>query len=925
MGEMEREALASIRDFDTLTQYLEEKLDWPISERHEEVFFEYSPKELGIVDDHRVDIETIHRANIKRIRRLRSPVPNSPWGIFFVEFAKKRLPVVALRRILSRVTMKKRTAAVGADLPSWRLGDLLFIAFSGTEDDRSINFAHFTESKGSGVPTLKVLGWDGRDTNLRLDHVADKLEKHLRWPDDGEDVETWRRQWRTAFTVAHGEPIKTAGTLSSRLAVLAKGIRERVVAVLEIENEHGWVTKLMKSFEKTLRHGLVKPDFADMYAQTVAYGLLSARITDRVAAAESSLSRYLRTNPLLRDMLKAFLAGETSVATTEKSGGIDFDELSISEVVDLLNDAKMNEVLLDFRRRQTNEDPVVHFYESFLHQYDPKMRTERGVFYTPRAVVRYIVRSVDALLRSEFGLEDGLADTTTWGELAKRRPELVVPDEVSPDSHFVTVLDPATGTGTFLVEVIDCIHGWLTQRWKAEGCSGTQVMTRWTAYVEEHLLSRLYGYEVLMAPYAMAHLSISLKLRETGYRFGADCRANVYLTDALEPPHDRTGQLDFAIPALAQEAEQVSETKKGARFTIVLGNPPYRGHSSNKGKWITQLVSQYKKNCPELSKPGQAKWLSDDYVKFLRYGHHTIVTSGAGVLGFVTNHSYLDNKTFRGLRRSLMNDFDEIRVLDLHGNVKKGSARSLVGTDENVFDIQQGVAIGLFVRRPTPRRVTCVWHDELLGRRDYKGQTLERRGADETGETVAARPPQHLFVPRNEELVNEYDAFWGLPEIFSLSGSPAPGIVTTHDQFAISWSKRDAVDKIERLLQTRNEGEARELWRLCSQKQWDYERAKRELASGDWRERIIPILYRPFDVRVTVYDRNVAVHRRDRVMRHMLCNTHTHTHTHTQLAVVTTGQCQRAWGIVATRGPIGHHAVSAYDISSIFPLFLFGT
>ena len=722
MGEMERRALTSIRGFGELMEYLERELDWPIAAGHDEVFFDFSPEELGIDEDHRVGID--------RIRRLRSPNPNSPWGIFLVEFAKKRLPVVALRRILSRVTMKKRTTG-GSDLPSWRLGDLLFISLFGAEDDRAITFAHFTEAAGSGVPTLKVLGWDGKDTSLRLDHVADKLEKHLRWPDDGEDVESWRHQWREAFTVAHREPIETAGALSSRLAVLAKGIRDRVGAVLAIENEKGWVTRLMKSFEKTLLHGLTKPDFADMYAQTVAYGLLSARITDRDAATDSSLARYLRTNPLLRDMLEAFLAGESRVAATEKSGGIDFDELAISEVVDLLNTANMDAVLLDFRRRQKNEDPVVHFYESFLHQYDPEMRTERGVFYTPRPVVRYIVRSVDAVLRSEFGLEDGLADTTTWGELAKRRPELVVPDEVSPDSPFVTVLDPATGTGTFLVEVIDCIHGRLTRKWRGSGCSEGQVKERWNAYVEEHLLPRLYGYELLMAPYAMAHLNISLKLQETGFTFGADSRAHVYLTNTLEPPHDHTGKLEFAIPALALESKAVSATKKDRRFTVVLGNPPYSGHSANKGRWIRDLLHGRVGEDRDLEdyfsvsgKPlgeRNPKWLNDDYVKFVRYAQWLISRAQCGVLGFVTNHGFLDSPTFRGMRESLMR-FRQVHVLDLHGNAKKKERTPDGAVDENVFDIQQGVSISVLTRSAsTGNGVPEVLHADLWGRRNSVG------------------------------------------------------------------------------------------------------------------------------------------------------------------------------------------------------------
>ena len=874
MGETERKALTSIRGFDELLEYLERELDWPIAEGHDEVFFDYSPEELGIGEDHRVGID--------RIRRLRSPNPNSPWGIFFVEFAKKRLPVVALRRILSRVTMKKRMTG-GADLPSWRLGDLLFISLSGAEDDREITFAHFTEAERSGVPTLKVLGWDGKDTSLRLDHVADKLEKHLRWPDDGEDVESWRHQWRAAFTATHREPIKTAGALSSRLAVLAKGIRERVGSVLEIENEKGWVTKLMKSFEEALLHGLTKPDFADMYAQTVAYGLLSARITDPDAAAESSLARYLRTNPLLREMLEAFLAGESRVAATEKAGGIDFDELAISEVVDLLDTANMEEVLLDFRRQQRNEDPVVHFYESFLRQYDPELRTRRGVFYTPREVVRYIVRSVDALLRSEFGLEDGLADTTTWGDLAQRRPGLVVPDDVSPDSPFVTVLDPATGTGTFLVEVIDCIRETLARKWATEDCSERQVQERWDDYVEEHLLSRLYGYELLMAPYAMAHLNISLKLRETGFRFGSDRRAHVYLTNTLEPPHDHTGKLDFAVPALALESTAVNATKEDMRFTVVLGNPPYSGHSSNRGPWIRDLLhgrmgderdlEDYYSVGGEPLGEKNPKWLDDDYVKFVRHAQWTISRAACGIVGFVTNHSYLDSPTFRGMRESLMK-FQKVHILDLHGNAQKKERTPEGGVDQNVFDIKQGVSISVLVRSGSAENdVPQVVYADLWGRRNSNGGGKYPWLEQETVETTAWRrlDPKgrfFFFVPRDDSLAEEYEKGWSLPAIFPLS---SVGIVTARDSLTIQKT-REAMESVVSDFRTQEPEEARKKYRLHKESDdWSVPRAQKALRQAGGK--VVQILYRPFDVRWTWYSgsRGFICRPRFAVMRHMLC------------------------------------------------------
>ena len=297
-------------------------------------------------------------------------------------------------------------------------------------------------------------------------------------------------------------------------------------------------------------------------------------------------------------------------------------------------------------------------------------------------MVSYIVRSVDKLLRIEFGLTDGLADTTTWGEMAKRDKELTIPEGTPPGQAFVQILDPATGTGTFLVEVIDLIHNTMTAKWKSQGHGEKKIRTLWNEYVPKHLLPRLHGYELLMAPYAIAHLKIGLKLFETGYRFESDERARVYLTNALEPAGDEQLMLDF-LPALAHEATAVNEIKRKQRFTVVIGNPPYSGVSSNMGPWIdgllkgrlldgTATASYYHVDGEPL---GERKvWLQDDYVKFIRLSQWLLDGTGVGVHGYISNHGYLDNPTFRGMRWSLMQSFRWIRVLDLHGDLRKKEA-----------------------------------------------------------------------------------------------------------------------------------------------------------------------------------------------------------------------------------------------------------
>jgi len=702
-----RATLAKIRRFDQLVAYLRDEMGWPIAngEDFEELTFEYTPEELGI--------DAKNAAKIQEIKRLRPLTPSQPWGIFFVKFEPKRLPVVALRRILGQVALKKRASANKSERQAWAADDLLFVSNYGEGDERRISFAHFSSPvDGADLPTLKVLGWDNLDAPLHLDDVAERLTSDLAWPHDADDADAWRERWRAAFTLRHREVITTSKTLSWRLAELARAIRDRIKTALAIETETGPLTKLMKAFQTALVHDLDEAGFADMYAQTIAYGLLSARITDPTRRTADDFAAHMRTNPFLRELMETFLhvGGRRGKAG---GPGIDFDELGVSEVVDLLDQANMEAVVRDFGDRNPQEDPVIHFYEHFLAAYDKKQKVSRGVFYTPRPVVSYIVRSIDELLRTEFGLEDGLADTTTWGEMAKRQEDLKIPGGTSPDQAFLQILDPATGTGTFLVEAIDLVYQTMVGKWKAQGHGEKKIQALWNEYIPKHLLPRLHGYELLMAPYAIAHLKIGLKLYETGYRFESEERARVYLTNALEPASSKQLALDF-LPALAHEAEAVNEIKRSQRFTAVVGNPPYSGLSSNMGPWIdgllkgrlpdgTATASYYHVDGEPL---GERKvWLQDDYVKFIRLSQWLLDGTGAGVHGYISNHGYLDNPTFRGMRWSLMQSFGRIRVLDLHGNLKKKEIPPGGGRDVNVFDIQQGVAIGLFTKAGAARSV----------------------------------------------------------------------------------------------------------------------------------------------------------------------------------------------------------------------------
>ena len=691
-----RERLASIRRFDQLVAYLRDELGWPIdSDDFEELTFEYTPEELGI--------DAKNAAKIQEIKRLRPLVPSQPWGIFFVKFEPKRLPVVALRRILGQVALKKRASANQSERQAWVADDLLFVSSYGEGDERRIAFAHFSKpGDGHDLPTLKVLGWDNLDTPLHLDAVARELTDHLTWPDDEDDPDTWRERWRAAFKLRHLEVITTSKQLSERLAKLARAIRYRIRMALAIETQSGPLTKLMKAFQTALIHDLDEAGFADMYAQTITYGLLSARITDPKRRTTDDLVAHVRTNPFLKELLETFrhVGGRRGKAG---GPGIDFDELGVSEVVEVLDQANMEAVVHDFGDRNPQEDPVIHFYEHFLAAYDKKQKVSRGVFYTPRPVVSYIVRSVDDLLRTEFGLANGLADTTTWGEIAKRHNDLKIPVGTPSDQAFVQILDPATGTGTFLVEVIDLIHKTMVEEWKAQGHTDKEIEALWNDYVPKHLLPRLHGYELLMAPYAIAHLKIGLKLHETGYRFESDERAQVYLTNALEPPGDRQLTLDF-LPALAHEAEAVNEIKRKQVFTAVIGNPPYSILSSNLSPVQRALVDRYRFVDGERIRERGAlqfeKNIQDDYVKFFALAEDALSVSQAAVLGYVSNGNYLDASTLRGLRASLCNRFPLRLLTDLHGDGTGAATGGSRGEDENVFEIKQGVAVGLYCKTP---------------------------------------------------------------------------------------------------------------------------------------------------------------------------------------------------------------------------------
>ncbi len=856
-----RSALASIKRFDQLIAYLRDEMGWPIArdsfEDVDDLFYDFTADELGI------DPKTA--AKIENIKRLRPLSPRQPWGIFFVKFEPKKLPVMALRRILSQVALKKRASANSAERTAWAKDDLLFVSNYGVGDERQISFAHFsTPTNAHDLPTLKVLGWDNRDTALHLDTVATELTEHLAWPKNDSDANAWREQWRAAFTLRHREVITTSRELSVRLAALARTIRDRITTALAIEIKRGPLNTLMKAFQTTLVHDLDADGFADMYAQTIAYGLLSARITDPARRTADDFAAHMRTNPFLRELMENFLrvGGRRGKAG---GPGIDFDELGVSEVVELLDQANMEAVVCDFGDRNQQEDPIIHFYEHFLAAYDKKQKVSRGVFYTPRPVVSYIVRSVDDLLRSEFGLADGLADTTTWGEMAKRHKELKIPNGTPPGQAFVQILDPATGTGTFLVEVIDLIRRTMVENWKAQGHGETKIEALWNDYVPNRLLPRLHGYEILMAPYAIAHLKIGLKLYETGYRFESDQRALVYLTNALEPPGDGQFTLDF-LPALAHEAEAVNEIKRKQRFTAIVGNPPYAKSSSNRSDVAESLVSEYKRL---VYGETNVQPLSDDYLKFIAFAFK-VAAPHTAVVGLITNRSYLEGLIHRGMRFVLSRDCSRIQVIDLHGDSNVGERPPEGTANENIFDIQQGVAISLFLRSlPRQAPVSLVLHRDLWGTRQEKYRALAV-GELHTG--MGALPlsePYWFFAHKDLGTQHEQVLWASVDSLFHVKGM---GVKSRRDHFLLDESKTLLRARMSKLARCGDVERLRDDLQVKDNPQWSLAAMRYLLQREGVDRRIFPIAYRPFDTRFVWYHRE-AIERGDArwpVMKHVL-------------------------------------------------------
>ena len=647
------------------------------------------------------------------------------------------------------------------------------------------------------------------------------------------------------FSIYLGQTIKSPQKLAQMMANKAKllaEILERAVTSDEDNHEDSTLKAHFEGFKQILIHDITPKGFADVYAQTIAYGMFAARLYDstlKTFSRQEAAELIPKSNPFLRKLF-GYIAGP------------DIDD-RIKWIVDSLAEiflhCNVQEILKTYGRSTRMNNPIIHFYETFLSEYDAKLRKARGVWYTPEPVVDFIVRAVDEVLKTEFGLPEGLADTSkTTIQIRNPTTDRRHKDgyiTTDKEIHKVQILDPATGTGTFLSQVIKHIYQ------DFEGMQGI-----WSNYVEKDLIPRLNGFELLMASYAMAHLQLNLLLSETGYKpqGNIEQRLKVYLTNSLEESHPDTGTL-FAN-WLSAEANEANHIKRDTPVMCIIGNPPYSGESANKGKWIMDLMEDYKKEPGGKEKLNERnpKWINDDYVKFLRYGQHFIEKNGSGVLAFINPHGFLDNPTFRGMRWNLLKTYDKIYTIDLHGNAKKKETAPDGSIDQNVFDIMQGVSINIFVKTGEKKtsELAKVFHYDLYGKREEKYNFLTENGLNTVKFTLLAnKAPNYFMVKKNFDAEKKYSKGFSISELFTTN---SVGIVTARDSFTIHKTKNQLEQTIDKFLSLDDEN-ARSYFKLGKDvRDWQVNYARKDLLQHyPDKGTMLKIAYRIFDDKWTFY------------------------------------------------------------------------
>lgn len=695
------------------------------------------------------------------------------------------------------------------------------------------------------------------------------------------------------FTQTHKEPIRSGEHLAKIMGGKGQRIRDNIREILA--SQSGKNTELMNVYEtikRLLVRDLTTDSFADMYAQTLVYGLFVARFYD------TSLGSFSRQEA--RDLIPAsnpFLGhffDHIAGRNFEKRLSYIVDELC--EVFTHANVAELMEQHFKVSSKkgtQRGQDQVIHFYEDFLKEYDDALRKKMGAYYTPLPVVQFIVRSVDYLIEKDFGLVNGLANTS----------------KTNKGLHRVQILDPAVGTGTFISDVIGKIY----TRIKANGQKGS-----WPSYVHHELLPRIYGFELMMAPYTIAHLKLSMALKETGFLYfnetrSGKARLGIYLTNSLEEVNKQPELLAFDFGAsIAEEAREASKIKNEKPIMVVIGNPPYSVSSSNKGEWIQNLIKVYKQGLNERKIN-----LDDDYIKFIRFAEHFIEKNKNGIVAMITNNSFIDGITHRQMRKHLLETFDDIYILDLHGNSKKKETSPDGSKDENVFDIQQGVSINLFVKKEGENKSLCkIYHADLYGKRELKFNELNNNNLKSIKwQKLDYSDPYYFFVPKDTKSEAEYLTGFKVDEIFNYYNS---GIQSKRDKICFGFNDGE-INQTVKDFQNEEVSFIRAKYNLPADgRDWKIEWAKKDLADEYSVEQV---LYRPFDVRKTIYtgkSKGFLAYPREKTFKHFLRN---------NLGLITVRQ-QSTFNfqhVLATKLMIESGAISLQtkEWGYIFPLYLY--
>jgi predicted helicase len=670
----------------------------------------------------------------------------------------------------------------------------------------------------------------------------------------------------------------TARMLAVELAKRTRFLKDEVVSQ-ELKSGTKSIQGFYEAFKEFLIAGINEAEFADLYSQTITYGLFAARLRAGEEFNRKLAYSYIpKSIGILRDIFK-FISMEDLPLQME---------IIIDDIVEVLAISDARKILNQYYHEGKGSDPVLHFYETFLSVYDPKTREKRGVYYTPESVVSFIVRSLHQILKEKFNLPEGLA--------AKN----------------VTLLDPAGGTLGFLAKAIEVAVA------EFESKYGKGAMKD---FIKDHILQNFYAFELMMAPYAIGHMKMSFLLEELGYRMADDERMKYYLTNTLDM--NELEETKFpGMSSLSHESHEAGKVKKQVPILVVLGNPPYSGISANINEWTERLLKEDIDGCLSYYKVdeqplGEKKvWLQNDYVKFLRFAQWKIQSSGYGIVGMITDHSYLDNPTFRGMRQSLMKTFDEIYILDLHGNSLKKETTPDGGKDENVFDIRQGVAIALFIKNKHPK-ASNVFHLDKYDLRDEKYRWLDQHKFNRKNyHQIKPASPWYFFIPRNTLNIQNYLKWEKINEIFPVN---VTGIVTARDKFVIGFDQNEIKNRI---LQFRNLSLSDEIvmrtYNLKDTRGWKMSSARKQLSEdSDWDSYYQKILYRPFDIRDIYYTEKMVDWGRPEIMRHLLKE-------NIALIIPKRVETKIPWQhCFCGTGIIDHVTVSLKTVDYVFPLFLY--